>query len=274
MRLSDWVVCGFFAYLIAVARARPVSARTRLRVLLVSVVCAGSAVLLAQLTLSPLLRIIRDWLPGVYLLQGYWLCGRFWSGSMYGVEERLARADEWLFNALGGREWGARVPRAALETLELTYLAAYPLVAAGLIVVLQSGSQAAIDRYWTAVLVAGYACFGVLPWIQTRPPRMMTADQPYGDRPVVVRRLNHLVLDRGSVQVNTFPSGHASTTMAAALAVAEVDPAAGVLVGILALGVAVSAVAGRYHFAADVLLGLLIGWGAWWAGGFFSYGRP
>lgn len=272
MRLSDWVVCVFFAYLIVVARARPVAARTRLRVLIVSVVCAGSAILLAQLRLSPLLRTLRDWLPAVYLLQGYWLCGHFWSGSMPGLEDRLARADDWLFTALGVRGWGARVPRPVLETLELTYLAAYPLVAAGLIVVLLAGSEATIDRYWTAVLLSGYGCYGVLPWIQTRPPRMMTVDQPYGDRPVLVRRLNHLVLDRGSVHVNTFPSGHASTTIAAALAVSEVNPMAGALVGLVAIGVAVSAVAGRYHFAADVLLGIITGVAAWWGGGHFSYG--
>ena len=34
MRISEWIVCGFFAYLVVLARLFPVSGRRRARVLL------------------------------------------------------------------------------------------------------------------------------------------------------------------------------------------------------------------------------------------------
>ena len=72
--VTEWIVLGFFAYLILLARVFPLSSRQRLRVLAVGLVCAGLAVMLSQLRLSPILRVARDWLPAMYLLQGYWLC--------------------------------------------------------------------------------------------------------------------------------------------------------------------------------------------------------
>jgi undecaprenyl-diphosphatase len=76
--------------------------------------------------------------------------------------------------------------------------------------------------------------------------------------------VNRAVLDRASIQVNTFPSGHAATAVAAALATAQLLP--GLLAPLLAVAgaIAVSTVVGRYHYTADTLLGVFVGAGAWW----------
>jgi membrane-associated phospholipid phosphatase len=73
-----------------------------------------------------------------------------------------------------------------------------------------------------------------------------------------VRALNLRILRHGSVQWNTFPSGHVATASAAALAVGAVLPAAGAVLGLIAIGVAVAAAAGRYHYVADVVAGALV----------------
>ena len=77
---------------------------------------------------------------------------------------------------------------------------------------------------------------------------------------VPIRRLNRTVLDRASVQVNTFPSGHAATAVAAGRLLPDL------LVPLLATAgaIALSTVVGRYHYAADTLLGVAVGDGAWW----------
>ncbi len=70
--------------------------------------------------------------------------------------------------------------------------------------------------------------------------------------------LNLRVLDRASVQWNTFPSGHTAASVAAALAVGSSIPQAGVVLGVLAVSIAIGSVVGRYHYTADAITGALI----------------
>ena len=116
------------------------------------------------------------------------------------------------------------------------------------------------------MLLAGFVCYGMLPWIQTRPPRSVETDSRLDRRGLLVRRVNLFVLNGASVQANTFPSGHASTAVAAALAVVEVDGATGAACLFLALSIVVATVLGRYHYAMDSVLGGLIGVATWWVG--------
>ena len=126
--VTEWIVLGFFAYLILLARVFPLSSRQRLRVLAVGLVCAGLAVMLSQLRLSPILRVARDWLPAIYLLQGYWLCGVFFRRPMLAVEQRLIDSDRALFRFTNLTAFLTRGPKLLLEYLELMYLLVYPLV--------------------------------------------------------------------------------------------------------------------------------------------------
>ena len=71
MRISEWIVCGFFAYLVVLARLFPVSGRRRARVLLVGLVCVGLVGMLSQLRLRLPMQVARDWVPALYLLQAY-----------------------------------------------------------------------------------------------------------------------------------------------------------------------------------------------------------
>jgi membrane-associated phospholipid phosphatase len=80
---------------------------------------------------------------------------------------------------------------------------------------------------------------------------------------VLLRRLNLAVLSRGSIQVNTVPSGHAAGAVATALAVGSVMPVAGaVFLGLAAL-IVLATVLGRYHYVVDSVLGVLVALAAW-----------
>ncbi len=264
MRASEWIVCGYFAYLIVLARIQPLSASRRNRVLVVGVVCIGLVFVLSQLRLQLPMRIARDWVPCIYLLQGYWMSGLFFRRPMPAVEDRLLRLDGRLLAAVRLDAVVRRTPAPVLELLELAYLCAYPLVPAALALVYGAGLRGQADEYWTPVLLAAFACYGVLPWIQTRPPRAIEPPGAMDQRRLALRRLNRVVLDRASVQVNTFPSGHAATAIAAALAAGELMPALVLPLHAAAGAVAVSTVVGRYHYAADTVLGVAGGVGAWW----------
>ena len=74
--------------------------------------------------------------------------------------------------------------------------------------------------------------------------------------------MNERVLARVSHGLNTFPSGHVAVSLAAALQVVPISRPAGVMLLAVATAIATGAIVGRYHYAADVLLGAAIGIGA------------
>ena len=222
--------------------------------------------MLSQLRLSPILQVVREWIPGLYLVQGYWLCGFFFERPMTAVEQRLIDFDRLVFRTFKVTDFLMRGPRVVLEYFELTYLLAYPFVPVSFAAILWLGARGEADSYWTSLLIAGFGAYGVLPWIQTRPPRAFERQGPADARGLFFRRLNVTVLNHASVQVNTFPSGHASVTCAAALAVATVDTGLGLGFGVIAMSIVLATVLGRYHYAVDSIVGALVGVIAWWIG--------
>ena len=145
--VAEWIVCAFFAYLILLAVRRPLQGRHRLRVLAVSMVCIGLSVMLSQLRPSPALQIVREWIPGIYLMHGYWLSGLFFERPMTTVERRLLDFDRVLFETLKVTEFLTRGPRIVLEYFELTYLLAYPFVPASFGVLCWLGARADADSF-------------------------------------------------------------------------------------------------------------------------------
>jgi membrane-associated phospholipid phosphatase len=112
-------------------------------------------------------------------------------------------------------------------------------------------------------LLAEFVSYGMLPWLQTRPPRAIEAVAGVRHPPSSVRQFNAAILNRGSIQVNTVPSGHAAGAVATALAVADVMPGAGIVFALLAAAIVAATVLGRYHYLVDSLLGGLVAVSAW-----------
>lgn len=260
-RTSEWIALGYLTYLVALAWGlswnRSFSARRRALVTLVGVVDAAVIWSLAFpfAHVGPA-AVVRDWLPAVQILIGYWLSGVFFERPMLGVEAWLARSDAWLFDRLGARWVAERGPRLLLESLELAYLLVYLVVPAGFAVAYFAVPSADVDRYWTIVLLAELVCYGMLPWVQTRPPRALGDHMMIDTRRLAIRALNVRILASGSIQVNTLPSGHAAGAVATALAVGALLPEAGLAFLVIALGIVVGSVIGRYHYAADSVLGI------------------
>jgi hypothetical protein len=112
-------------------------------------------------------------------------------------------------------------------------------------------------------MTAELACYGVLPWIQTRPPADVGLFTEVDGRDLLVRRLNQAILRSASIRVNTLPSGHASGSLATALAAGAIVPVAFAPLLVLAISVAAGSVVGRYHYSADSVLGILVALAAW-----------
>jgi membrane-associated phospholipid phosphatase len=194
---------------------------------------------------------LRDWLGHLYLVGGYWIPALLARGAT-GV-----RFERWLAATdVRWRSSGTVLPPWVAEACELAYLLCYPLVPVAFAIVWLHGSAADVNRFWVAVLAAGFASYGSLPWLVSRPPRLIAAD---GRRVSRIARVNAAVLNRVSHQLNTFPSGHVAVAIAAALSVWPVMPLPAIAAGVIATGVAVGAVTGRYHYVVDVVTGTIAG---------------
>jgi PAP2 superfamily protein len=266
MRTPDLIAIIYFAYVIAAAGlVRDVRAERRLRV----AGMAAGAIFLVLLSgqILPVHSVVRDWLPAVWLLFGYWLPGGLQHEPMPGVEAWLRASDRWMHETPW--TWTRKPPAWLSALLELAYFFVHAFVPAGFLILAIAGLDAS-EHFWTPVLLAGYACYGTLPWLQARPPRLVEsadADAEGEDNPAAparqVRGWNERVLDLVSVKANTFPSGHVAVALAVALVVFDLLPAAGVIFVPAALLIATATVVRRYHYTADAALGLVVAVVCW-----------
>jgi hypothetical protein len=257
------VIVAFLLYAAVLARVRPLSPQRR--AIVAFVVIADTLLLwwLSQARTGTAV-VIRDWMPAVQILIAYWISGAFVGPPMAGAEVWLARWDRWLFDRAGLSRAIARAPRVVLEGLEAAYLSVYVVVPMGFAIVWFGAIDLDVRRYWNVVVASELICYAMLPWIRTRPPRA-TADHPGIDsRRVRLRRMNLLVLHRGSIQANTVPSGHAAGAMATALMVMEYLQGPGLALLVLAFLIMAGSIAGRYHYLMDSVLGALVAIAAWW----------
>lgn len=239
---------------------------------------ALAAAVLASLIVA---RVAAPWearlvLPMAWLVLGYWIPATIVPAVPDDrIERMLVAADLTLLRLVRGAARThdstgdpnrAAAARASRWWLELSYLACYLIVPAAFAFVVRLGRDADLTRFWLMVLLSGYLCYGTLPWTAARPPRLAgTARQSV---PGGVARLNAIVLGRVSHQFTTFPSGHVAVSIASALGVLEVSTWSGAVFAALAVSIAVAAVAGRYHYLVDVVLGGVVALLVWVVTGF------
>lgn len=253
--MQTWQLASlaFFGYVVAVALLpRPMRKSCRAKAL--AGAGLGAGVIGLSLVMAPA-GVANVWiLPVAALLIGYWTSGLLFVAPMPRAERFLAALDDRLrIHAIA-----ARMPRPVVELLEFAYAGVYPLIPIALFLALRQGISP--DRFWTIVLVTDYICFGMLPWFQTRPPRAVGLEAPWRS---TWRPINLRVLAAGSVQVNTFPSGHAAEALACALIVAGGPPPIVAWMFFNAAAISAGTVFGRYHYAADALAGWAVALLVW-----------
>jgi membrane-associated phospholipid phosphatase len=243
----------FFLYIGSVAAFHPLlDARRRTQAL--GGVALGLIGVIASITVPS--TLLTDWVvPPALLLLGYWTSGLLFVKPMPRAEQVLRRIDRQL--RIGRLARGS--PRALAEFLELAYLAVYPMIPVALVVYLMTTHGQDAGSFWTVILATDFICFGMLPWVQTRPPRALDSEA-WTSR---IRALNVRMLWKTSIQANTCPSGHAAEALAAALLAARAPAPIAAAMFALALAVSAGAVLGRYHYAADALAGWAVALIVW-----------
>jgi membrane-associated phospholipid phosphatase len=195
-----------------------------------------------DLLLSDVFIPLRDWWLLAALPLAYWAPAPLTGSPNERLERWLLRVDEKL----------GLISARASELFELAYLLVYPMVPAGLL----ASSEG--ELFWRAVLIAVLPCYGLLPLLPTRPPRALAPGASTADGSMF------RVANVGFLRVfgnvwNTLPSGHAAGAAAVAVVVWRSGSSLAPLFALLAAGIAIGTVRGRYHYAVDTLLGVALG---------------
>lgn len=249
--MSGWQIgaIAYFAYSAALADLLA-GVRRAARAGAAAISAAGAALAIAASRL-PSEHPLNVWVfPAVVLYLSYRSTGLLFTAPMPRVERRLIAIDA----ALGIDRLAHGAPRWIAELLEFAYTSIYTLAMLALVVARWIGVAPA--RFWTVVLVTDYVCFGMLPWIRTRTPRATVDPVPWRS---AWRAINLRLVKAGSIGVNTFPSGHAAEALVAALLVMGSPWPIALGMFLAAAAVSAGAVLGRYHYAADVAAGWLVG---------------
>jgi membrane-associated phospholipid phosphatase len=238
----------FLAYVAVIAVGRGVGAPANRRALAAS----GGGLLLAATGYAVENHVLDTWFwPPLLLLIAYWSSGLLFVAPRARQEAALV----WLDERLSVGELSRRTPRAIVHIVEAAYAGVYLLVPLALVVRLVWDPEPNPDEFWAVVLITDFVCFGFLPWVQTRPPRALEDSDPWTSP---VRTFNLRLLGATSIQVNTFPSGHAAEALAAVLLAIAAPPVVLSLIALAAIAVSAGAVLGRYHYLVDVLAGWFV----------------
>jgi membrane-associated phospholipid phosphatase len=244
----------FFIYIGTTAAVVP-----RLRAARRSLAMAGSVagVLVAVAAPTVSQPLLNDWIvPPLVLLVAYWTSGLLFVAPMPRAERTLLDIDR----VLRVRRLSSSTPRVLAELLEVAYAAVYPIIPIALIIHVATSGAPDANRFWSVILITDYICFGMLPWVQTRTPRALETEPPWNAR---FRAINLKLLGKTSIHVNTFPSGHAAEALAAALLVLDAPAPIVIWMFLNALAISAGAVLGRYHYAADAILGWVVAVCVW-----------
>jgi len=255
VRSSELLPLAYFAACAVLSWLRPLPTARRIQVTLISAAMAAAILVLLQQASAT----VRDWAPGVSILVGYYVSGRFFVTPSLAVERWLMSWDRRLLGDPATRF--ARWPRAVLAYLDIVYMGCFLLVPAGFAILAARGRSDLADHYWTIVAAAEFGAFAPLAVVQTRPPWLVERKPVLADR--AVHRAASQMVEHLTIRANTFPSGHVAGSLAVGLALVDTMPVAGAALLTLAISISVATIVGRYHYVIDGIAGAALAIAVW-----------
>jgi membrane-associated phospholipid phosphatase len=252
---SERIAIAYFVYLAVVCWLRPIPTSKRLALTAGSIAWAIAIVLVGAI--APIW--IREWAPCAYILAGYYASAHLFVEPSLALEAWLASWDRRLLGNPSTRF--AAWPKPVLGLLEIIYMGCFLVIGGGFAVLVWGGHRALADRYWTMVVGAELGSFAPLAFVQTRPPWAVERKPVLADK--AVHDLAARMVQRFTIRVNTFPSGHVAGSLAVALALVGPMPLAGAALLVLAAAIAVACSVGRYHYVVDAVAGALLATALW-----------
>lgn len=235
--------------------------------LLGALLLAGAPSRLRERWDHPAASALVLWYPLLLMPAMYWELpmlgtaiwdGQFFDTAVMGWEDRMFGGQP---SATLARRWDL-LPLS--ELLHLAYLMYYPVIYVFPAVLHLRGMTESFRATVFALMLgftASYVSFTLFP---VQGPRYLFP-APDGELATGwLYRLTHTVLETGSSQGAAFPSAHAAIAAIQTANALRYLPRAAPLLGLVTVGISVAAVYGGFHYAVDmvagVVLGAVVGW--------------
>jgi membrane-associated phospholipid phosphatase len=265
LRASEWVLIGFFAYIVVISPFFPERPNLGLQPLFILIGVLAFLLLLAYLEQARLLQpigIVRDFVPLGMTLLAFREMELFLPLQYdYRFEALWIRWDRLLLDSWHLRALIEQTGRSFPFCLELSYLLVYglPFYCVGMIYVW--GNRRLCDRLLVIYLAGTLTAYALFPYFPSQPPRIAFPNVDVPGVTTFIRGFNLAILRAATIHVGVFPSAHVSSAFSAAWGMFVVLPHrkwAGWALVFYAVSVSLATIYGRYHYAADVLGGFAV----------------
>jgi membrane-associated phospholipid phosphatase len=235
----------------------------RVRTVLANLTVLLAYVVLLRLQKHEWARTVRDWLPQALMILAYKEMGWFAPTThTYRFEHTWIVWDRILLNDLHGRSLIEFAGPVLPALLEFCYALVYAVPPITMLVIYGAGLRRQADTLLTIYLLGLFLCYAQFPFWPSEPPRTVFPGQDLPTVHTFLRTFNLSIVGDYGIHTSVFPSAHVSGAFAAACAIAYLLPRNRLLVSAYfayAILVAIATVYGRYHYAVDAIVGMVIG---------------
>jgi membrane-associated phospholipid phosphatase len=259
LRSAEWLLIGYFGYVALISPAFHLPAR--FSPFLVAILVPALFFVLARAQ-HPAFNILRDWIAVALILVAYREMD--WFSVLprnFGLELRWVQWDRTLLN-----QWGLQSRIESLGAvlpmyLELCYLLVYAVAPFVVAILYLEDRRERVNEVLFPYLLGTLLAYALFPYFPSDPPRVAFGGSDLPNVSSVVRELNLWLVGDYGIHSSVFPSAHVSSAFSVAWALFAYLPERrrigwGMLV--YAVSVALGTIYGRYHYAADVVAGLVV----------------
>ena len=263
MRLSEWVLTAYFAYVTVLSFILPVQQGVPTRTAIVNLFVLCIYAVLLRFRDSIAVEHLRNWIPLALMLLAYkemgWLAP---SSHDHRLEQSWIVWDHLLLSRLRLRSVIELAGPLFPSLLELCYVLVYALPAFSMSMLYVYRKSRDAESLLVIYLLGLFLSYVQFPFWPSEPPRIVFPGYDEPSMTTLFRQFNHWILGGYGIHTSVFPSAHVSGAFAAAFALKRVlreRPRLYRGVFVYATLVAIATVYGRYHYAVDAVAGVIVG---------------
>jgi membrane-associated phospholipid phosphatase len=263
MRLSEWVLAAYFAYVTVLSLILPVQRGVPIRTVIVNLLLFCSYAVLLRFHDNIAIEHLRNWIPLALMLLAYKEMGWLAPASYdHHLEQSWIVWDHLLLTRWRLRNVIESAGPLFPSMLELCYVLVYALPAFSMSMLYVYRKSRDAEYLLVIYLLGLFLSYVQFPFWPSEPPRLVFPGEDAMAVDTVLRRFNHWILGGYGIHTSVFPSAHVSGAFAAAFALKRVLRERPWLYrGVFGYAtlVAIATVYGRYHFAVDAVAGVIVG---------------
>jgi membrane-associated phospholipid phosphatase len=265
LRSAEWLLIIYFGYVAAISPRFPLGPSITWRPFLLDVLVAALFLALAHGESglhAKIFSILRDWVAVALILVAYremdWFSA---SARNFQLELRWVEWDRVILYRDGLQRAIEALGAIGPIYLELCYLLVYAVAPFVVAILYLEHRRERVNEVLFPYLLGTLLAYALFPYFPSDPPRVAFGGADLPNVSSVVRKLNLWLVGDFGIHSSVFPSAHVSSAFSAAWALfAYLPERRRIGWGMLgyAVSVALATIYGRYHYAADVVAGLVV----------------